>query len=150
MYLIPLMFWWDRSPFKACFPPLCRLFHSAPYDWVPSVSTTLGYNTLASEESILVWLWARQAAAITCVWIALSVSHSCLWAASHCPFSGWAAFLLCLIVAPVELNRLLLQCWRDSLPCSPAKKRDKRTENQFLIKQICKGCIKRCSTFALA
>lgn len=130
----------------------------SPDDWAPSVSTTLGYNPLASgvypfEPSSLVWLWKRQAAAvIMCVWMALSVSHSARWAALCCLFSGWAA-LVCLIVAAVELNLLLLPGLRDSLPHSKKKKKKtewrRRIENQFLIKQICKGCIKRCSTFAL-
>ena len=151
------MFWWDHSHSEACFPPLCLLFHSTLMTESPSVSTTLGYNILASEESIRSSPAARcgcergeAAAIIVCVWMALSVSHSAQWAASYCLFSGRAALLLCLIVAPVELNRLLLPGLRDSLPCSPGKKKGERSENQFLIKQICKGCIKRCSTFALA
>lgn len=65
MYLIPLMFWWDHSHSrKHVFHLSVYCFiHSTPDDCSLSVSTTLGYNTLASEgvypfePSSLVWLW---------------------------------------------------------------------------------------------
>lgn len=78
-----------------------------------------------------------------------------LWVTPPCVRLCAASFPPRLIVAPMELNCLLLQSWRDSQLlslCQKTRKEDKerRRENQFLIKRICKGCIKRCSTFTLA
>lgn len=66
--------------------------------------------------------WESQAAAIAvCVWMTQPVSHSALRAASFPP---------CLIVAPMELNCLLLRSWRDSLLHSPCQKKKGGNKNR--------------------
>lgn len=161
MYLIPLMFWWDHSHSEACFPPLPSTVSFGPDDWAPSVSTTLGDNTLASEESIrsspAAWCSGERgrlqpsscASEWPCLWV-IPPSELLLTACSQGEQLSFPVWLLLLW----SWTACCYQAWGTAclFPSNKKKKKkkEKRSENQFLIKQICRGCIKRCSTFALA
>lgn len=127
-----------------------------PDDCAPSVSTTLGYKPLASEGSICSSPAARQPGAV-------ANEADCSRPSVH--LNGPA----CDSFRPVSCSSLPVLRVKSSSPSDcccgaeppavirpegqPAKKKEwrkRKSENQFLIKQICKGCIKRCSTFALA
>lgn len=129
-----------------------------PDDCAPSVSTTLGYSTLASDEAVSIRARLPGEAVEEA-----GGSHR------HVRLNDPACESLrpaCAFVLPLSLPVWLLLLWNWTASCCcnpgrtasffpPAKKmrkkdKEKRRENQFLIKRICKGCIKRCSTFTLA
>lgn len=110
--------------------------HSAPGWPRPHlVPTTLGHSTLASEEPV------RLSPAAWCGRDMQPASHASEWSVSH--RSVWALLLwsrttfcyrawgtACLAETPEEKKK---------------EKKQRRVGNQFLIKQICKGCIKKVS-----
>lgn len=130
--------------FRAGFPPLLLLFLFRPDDWAPSAPTVLALFT--------VWRWGAQVAAV----IALSVSHSTR--SLSAPASVVRCFPSTSSCCPrgAELPAVSRTIRGGQLGCLPPArkvkkgKKAKESENQFLIKLICKSCIRRCSTFALA
>lgn len=135
----------------------------SPDDWAPSVSTTLGYNALASEESVRSSLWFKPGS-LAWLWEESGCSHHRVRLNGPVCESFRPVSCFLLPVLGVSSSPSLSDCCScgaeppavtmpegqpASFPCQK-KKRERRSENQFLIKQICKGCIKRCSTFALA
>lgn len=140
-------------------------------DWAPSVSTTLGYNALALWGRGE-WWWCGGVGGLSirsqqpgaAVKEAGCSHHRVHLNGPACEsFLPVSCFLLPVLM--VSSSPSLPDCYSrgaeppavtgpEGQPASFIKKRGKenkrRSENQFLIKLICKGCIKRCSTFALA
>ncbi len=157
MCLIPLMFLMRSLTLRSMFSTSPSTVSFNPDDWAPSVSTTLGYNTLASEESIrsspAAWCGCERgrlqpsscASEWPCLWV-IPPSELLLTACSRGEQLSFSVWLL----LPWSWTACCYQAWGTACLVPWEKKKRKRSENQFLIKQICKGCIKRCSTFALA
>lgn len=161
MYLIPLMFWWDHSQSKACFPPLSVSWFSQRW-WLSSICF---HNIRPRHISIggvyplgpgrLVWMWEEADSGHhhvrlnESVWV-IPQNELLLTACSRGERLSFSVWLLLLW----SWTACCFRAWGTACLLPPAEKKkeeeEKRGENQFLIKQICKGCIKRCSTFALA
>lgn len=143
MHLIPVMFWWDHSH------TLKHVFHLSVYCFIqPWWLSSICFHNIRPQRISVRGVYSFESSSRE--WLrkrAVCSHHGCVHTVRLLPR---------LIVAPVELNRLLLAGLRDSLPPShthshtKTSKRREASENQFLIKLICKGCIRRCSTFALA